>query len=106
MPFGIWMQGIALQLWIRQDIGNRDLDQRDVLRFGDLAVEIRRRQILKYGAHRARVWRCHLSSIRCADRVGCRTIRADGKVILFAALFVIASRRHPSRGETSGLFAQ
>ena len=106
MPFGIWMQGIAFQLRIRQDIGNRDLDQWDALRFGGLAVEIRRRQILKYGAHRARVWRCHLSGIRCADRVGCRTIRADGKVILFAALFVIASRRHPSRGETSGLFAQ
>jgi hypothetical protein len=34
MPFRIWMQGIALQLWIRQDIGNRVLDQRDVLRFG------------------------------------------------------------------------
>jgi hypothetical protein len=36
MPFGIWMQGIARQLWIRQDIGNRDRDQRDVLRFATL----------------------------------------------------------------------
>jgi hypothetical protein len=29
------MQGIALQFRIRQDIINRVLDQRDMLRFGD-----------------------------------------------------------------------
>jgi len=106
MPFGIGMHGIALQFWLGKHVGNRVPDQRDVLRFGDLAVEIGRGQILKHGAHRARAWRCHLSSVRCADRVGRRAIRAGGKVMLFTALFMIASHRHSSHGETSGLVAQ
>jgi len=47
-----------------------------------------------------------LSRVRLVDRVGCRAIRADGKVMLFSALFMIASHRHSSRGETSGLVGQ
>ena len=35
MHCGMGMQGIALQFRIRQDIINRVLDQRDMLRFGD-----------------------------------------------------------------------
>jgi len=34
MPVSIWMQGIALQFRIGKLVGNRVLDQRDMLRFG------------------------------------------------------------------------
>ena len=42
VPCSIRMQEIALQFRTGNNVGNRALDQRDVLRFSDLAGEIRR----------------------------------------------------------------
>lgn len=47
VPSGIGVQGIALHLRVRKDVGDLVLNQRNLLRIGHFLVEISRREISK-----------------------------------------------------------